>query len=148
MMMPWSCSKKTLPSAGASLLRLQVTIQDQRKRALAVLRAGAKQGRPELNFIALALQGKKVSFDKVLTMIDEMVKVLGTEQQDDDDKKEYCEMQFDIADDKKKGLERSIKDLESAIEKAKEGIAALAEEIKALEAGIKALDKAVAEATE
>merc|ERR1719281_594475 len=29
--------KKTLPSAGASLLQLQVTIQDQRKRALAVL---------------------------------------------------------------------------------------------------------------
>jgi len=140
--------KKTLPSAGASLLQLQVTTKEQRQRALAVLRAGEKQGHPELNFIALALQGRKVSFDKVLKMIDEMVGILGTEQQDDDDKKEYCEMQFDLADDKKKSLERSIKDLESAIGKAKEGIAALAEEIKALEAGIAALDKSVAEATE
>jgi len=140
--------KKTLPSAGASLLQLQVTTAEQRQRALSVLRAGAKQGRPELNFIALALQGRKVSFDKVLKMIDEMVAILKTEQQDDDDKKEYCEMQFDLADDKKKSLERSVKDLESAIGKAKEGIAALAEEIKALEAGIAALDKSVAEATE
>ena len=62
--------------------------------------------------------------------------------------KEYCEKSFDIADDKKKSLERSVSNLEKAIEKAKEAIAALADEIKALEAGIVALDKAVAEATE
>merc|ERR1719420_938036 len=106
------------------------------------------KGRPELNFIALALQGKKVSFAKVLKMVDEMLSVLVAEQQDDDDKKEYCEMQFDIADDKKKALQRSVKNLETAIGKEKEIIAALGEEIKALEAGIIALDKAVAEATE
>merc|ERR1719454_2776260 len=77
-----------------------------------------------------------------------MVVTLKAEQQDDEDKKEYCETQFDLADDKKKSLERSISNLEKAIEKAKEGVAALAEEIKALEAGIAALDKSVAEATE
>merc|ERR1719163_179009 len=81
-------------------------------------------------------------------MIDELVTQLGAEQQDDIDKKEYCEMQFDLADDKKKGLERSVANLEKAIEKANEGVAALAEEIKALEDGIAALDKSVAEATE
>merc|ERR1719359_1040483 len=80
-------------------------------------------------------------------MIDEMVATLGAEQQDDNDKKEYCETQFDLADDKKKGLERSVSNLEKAIAKGKEGIAALADEIAALEAGIKALDKSVAEAT-
>merc|ERR1712193_550801 len=36
----------------------------------------------------MALEGKKVNFDKVLKMIDEMVDVLGKEQQDDDHKKE------------------------------------------------------------
>merc|ERR1719240_1414025 len=77
-----------------------------------------------------------------------MVSVLGAEQQDDDDKKEYCETQFDLADDKKKSLERAISNLEKAIEKAKEGVKALAAEIKALEDGIAALDKSVAEATE
>ena len=35
-----------------------------------------------------------------------MVELLKSEQQDDNDKKEYCEMQLEIADDKKKGLER------------------------------------------
>merc|ERR1719253_299390 len=77
-----------------------------------------------------------------------MVKVLTAEQQDDDDKKEYCNMAFDQADDKKKSLERSVANLEKAIAKAKEGVATLTEEIKALEAGIVALDKSVAEATE
>merc|ERR1719473_2084059 len=81
-------------------------------------------------------------------MIDEMVATLKTEQADDDNKKEYCAKEFDLADDKKKELERSISDLEKAIEDAKEGIAALKDDIAALEKGIKALDKAVAEATE
>merc|ERR1719324_867619 len=81
-------------------------------------------------------------------MIDDMVKNLKVEQQNDNDKKEYCEMQFDTADDKKKGLERSVSNLEKAIEKEKESIAALADEIKALEEGLVALDKSVAEATE
>merc|ERR1719456_1916680 len=81
-------------------------------------------------------------------MIDDMVATLATEQQDDNDKKEYCEMQFDAADDKKKGLERGVSNLEKAIEKEKEAIATLTEEIKALEDGIVAFDKSVAEATE
>jgi predicted nucleic acid-binding Zn-ribbon protein len=136
--------KKTLPGA-ASFVQLQVTFADEKRQALAAIR---RTRSPALNFIALALQGRKVNFGKVLKMIDEMVSVLKAEQQDDDDKKEYCEMQFDTADDKKKSLERSVANLEKAIEKAKEGIKALAEEIKTLEEGIVALDKAVAEATE
>merc|ERR1719424_2056164 len=81
-------------------------------------------------------------------MIDEMVVTLAAEQQTDNDKKEYCEAQFDLADDKKKSLERSVSNLEKSIEKEKEAIATLSEEIKALEDGIVALDKSVAEATE
>jgi len=137
--------KKTLPASSASFLQLQETVADKRRYALAAIRSNHH---PELNFIALALQGKKVDFGKVIKMIDEMVKVLGAEQQDDNDKKEYCEMQFDLADDKKKSLERSVSNLEKAMDKEKEGIKALAAEIKALQDGIKALDKSVAEATE
>jgi len=112
------------------------------------VRAAQGSGRPELNFLAMALQGKKVDFSKVIKMIDDMTANLKVEQQDDNDKKEYCNMQFDTADDKKKGLERSVSNLEKSIEKAKEGVATLAGEIKALEEGIVALDKSVAEATE
>jgi chromosome segregation ATPase len=140
--------KKTLPGASASFMQLQVKEQDQRQQALAVIHAARRGNRPELNFLALALQGKKVDFAKVLKMIDEMVTTLKAEQQDDNDKKEYCDTQFDLADDKKKGLERSVSNLNKAITKLKEGISTVTDEIAALEAGIKALDKSVAEATE
>merc|ERR1719324_492161 len=128
---------------------MQVTTAEQRRQALAVIHAAQNgRGHPELNFLALALQGKKVDFGKVIKMIDDMVATLGVEQQDNNDKKEYCETQFDLADDKKKGLERSVANLEKTLEKEKQAIEALADEIAALEAGLKALDKSVAEATE
>merc|ERR1719326_2258447 len=139
--------KKTLPSPSASFMQLQVTAVDQQRRALATINA-ARRGHPELSFIALALEGKKVNFDKVIKMIDEMVVVLGKEQEDDNNKKEYCEASFDSADDKKKSLERDISNLDKAIAKGNEEIAKTADEIKALQEVIKALDKAVAEATE
>merc|ERR1719482_2143451 len=77
-----------------------------------------------------------------------MVALLKSEQQDDNDKKEYCEMQLDQADDKKKALERTEGKLTAAIAESKDTIATLADEIAALNAGIAALDKSVAEATE
>ena len=88
------------------------------------------------NVTSVCERGKKVNFGKVLKMIDEMVKVLTAEQQDDDDKKEYCNTAFDLADDKKKSLERSVSNIEKAMAKEKEGIAALAEDIAALEEGL------------
>merc|ERR1719251_536978 len=77
-----------------------------------------------------------------------MVAILATEQADDDDKKEYCAMQFDLSDDRKKALEHKIAGEEAAIAAAKEAISTLAQEIAALSAGIQALDKSVAEATQ
>merc|ERR1712129_232217 len=99
-------------------------------------------------FIALALEGKKVGFDKVIKMIDDMIITLKIEQEDDQAKKEYCAKELDASDDKKKGLERAISNLETEIENAKEDIAKLAEEIDVLKAAIKELDKNVMEATE
>merc|ERR1719456_2198394 len=81
-------------------------------------------------------------------MIDDMVALLGKEQNDDNDKKEYCEKQIDTTEDNLKELELSVSDLGKAIADYKERIATLAEEIEALEDGIKALDKQVAEATD
>merc|ERR1719210_1107302 len=98
--------------------------------------------------IALALRGKKIGFDKVIKMIDEMIATLQIEQADDDHKKEYCSVQLDMTEDKKKVLETAVSDREVAIENAKEGIAKLTEEIAALKAGITELDKMVMEATE
>merc|ERR1719316_195011 len=130
---------------------MKVSAANQKSKALArIAEAQRKAGKPNpgLDFISLALQGKKVDFSKVIKMIDNMVATLKTEQQDDNDKKEYCNKQLDFADDKKKGLEHDISDLETSITKGKEAVATLTDEIKALEDGIKALDKSVAEATE
>jgi len=141
--------KKTLPSA-SSFMQIQVTAQEMRGRALTELEQ-FQQSHPrnaKLELLALALQGKKIGFEKVIKMIDDMVATLKVEQQDDDNKKEYCAEELDLADDKKKGLEHNIADLETAIEAANDAIAKLAEEIAALTAGIKELDKMVMEATE
>jgi hypothetical protein len=144
--------KKALPSAAASFVQLKAGSESARRsRALAIVRAAQKsstQAQQSLDFLALALHGKKVGFAKVLTMIDDMLKLLKEEQVSDDNKKEYCDKQMDSLEDKKKGLERSVSDSEKAIEDATETIATLTADIKALAAGIAALDKAVAEATE
>merc|ERR1719235_178027 len=126
---------------------MKVSSESTRSQALAMIRK-VQKGNPQMDFIAIALHGKKIGFEKVIKMMDEMVATLKTEQLDDDHKKEYCDKEFDLADDKKKGLERSISDLETAIEDAKEGIAAAESDIAALQKSIKALDKSVAEATE
>jgi len=146
--------KQTLPSAGASLLQIQEGMSTVRAKALAVLREAKKSAtttdRPGMELLVLALAGKSRSsggFHKVLKMIDEMVGLLGEEQKEDDNKKEYCTLQFDQADDKKKALERTVSEEDSSIASAKESISTLTREIEALEAGITALDKAVAEAT-
>jgi len=137
--------KKALPAA--SLLQLKTTSRATKGRALAALQQ-AGQGDVRLNLIALALKGKKVSFAKVLVMIDDMVALLGKEQNDDNDKKEYCERMIDTTEDNLKALELRVSDLGKAIADHKEGIASLGEELEALAAGIKALDKQVSEATE
>merc|ERR1719482_1803438 len=116
--------------------------------AIRKAQATTKLDRSRLDFIALALRGKKIGFEKVITMIDEMVQTLKDEQAEDDKKNEYCAAQFDESDDKKKALERSVADLETAIANTEESIATLADEIAALNAGIAALDKSVSEATE
>jgi chromosome segregation ATPase len=100
-----------------------------------------------LDFVALALRGKKAGFDDVLKMVDALVGTLKDEQIEDDKKKAYCGQEMNKAGDKKTGLLRNIKDTESAIGKAKEDVVALGEAIKKLIVSIKDLDKAVAEAT-
>jgi len=136
--------KKTIPSA--SFMQIQETSSAVRARARAALAESPHHG-PQIDFIELVLSGKKAGFEKVIKLIDEMVALLKKEQIADDQKKEYCDEQFDISDDKKKELERSVADTDKAIDETKEALATVEEEITALEASIAALDKSVAEAT-
>jgi len=142
--------KKTLPTP--SFIQVQDRSKTLRHRALAVLQAARvarKMPQPRLDFVALALRDQNTgTFDKVITMIDEMVAILAEEQTADDEKKAYCEAEIDKTEDSKKSLERKVDDLGAALEDTKGMIQTLTEEIAALVDGIKALDKSVAEATE
>merc|ERR1719265_2414761 len=137
--------KKAIPSA--SFIQIQETSTSMRQRARAILKNVQKRS-PQVDFVQLVLSGKKPGFEKVITLIDEMVALLKKEQIEDDNKKEYCEEQFDITEDQKKELELDIADKDKAIDETKEGLATVTEEIEALEESIKALDKSVAVATE
>jgi len=143
--------KKTLPSAASSsLLQVESSATVLRRKALKMIRAIPRRSgpRPELDLLAMALSGRAVDFTKVIKMIDDMVLLLKTEQMDDDHKKEYCEAQFDMVEDKAKELSKKVEDLGASIEEKEELISTLAGEIKVLTAGIKELDKSVADATE
>merc|ERR1712224_160743 len=104
--------KKTLPSA--SLLQVKVTSTALRQRALAKILA-LRSARPQLDLIALALNGKKIGFGDIIKMIDEMVVTLKKEQDDDDAKMEYCKNQLDTTDDKLKELGHTLEDQESQL---------------------------------
>merc|ERR1719178_399159 len=96
--------KKTLPAP--SLMQITESGRAIKGRALVALQKS--KGDFRLNLIALALKGKKVSFDKVITMINDMMALLKKEQVDDDNKKEYCEGLIDKTEDKVKELELSV----------------------------------------
>merc|ERR1719497_182599 len=114
--------KQTLPSSSSSLLQVTSAARRQREALSAIrssLQRATVQDKPGLELLVLALTGKKAvssgGFDKVIQMIDNMAGILKTEQDDDNHKKEYCAMQFDTSDDKKKALERSVAGEEAAI---------------------------------
>ena len=73
-----------------------------------------KDGNLQIDLISLALKGKKVSFDKVIGMIDKLVVLLQEEQGTDDQKKEYCELSLDKAEDDLKATDTAVSDLEEA----------------------------------
>jgi len=147
--------KKTLPGS-SSLVQVSASNLAERSHVVEAIRAARKtalsQDRASLDLLTLALTGKKAmgkgGFDKVIKMIDGMVATLKTEQEDDANKKEYCGVQLDSTDHKRRGLEQQITQAENSIAAAKDAIATLTEEIATLEKGIKDMDKSVSEATE
>jgi hypothetical protein len=70
-------------------MQVKVTTEAARAHALALIRAAqssSKQDRPHFDFITLALNGRKIGFDKVIAMIVNMKEILEKEQADDDNK--------------------------------------------------------------
>ena len=84
--------KNTSPNA--SLLQMKVRQSELRQRALARVRAlahsASAQSRPQNDFIALALSGKQIGFEKIIMMADVILATLNQEQTDGDGKLEHC----------------------------------------------------------
>merc|ERR1719506_63192 len=106
---------------------LQVTRSDKDLRQQALMALGKTNG-PQMSFIALALSGKKVGFEKVIKMIDEMVVTLGAEQKDDDTQRDWCNTEFDVSEDKDKETKRALEGLETQIAEMTDAIATLKSE--------------------
>jgi len=143
--------KKTLPGAGASnLLQVNSNAAKEVKTALRIvqkLRSSTTTIAPNLDLLAMALSGRGVGFTKVLKMIDDMVALLKSESLDDEHKKEYCDAQLDMAEDKAKELQGKLDDLTISIEEKEALIKVTTEDIKVLTKSIKNLDKSVSDAT-
>jgi chromosome segregation ATPase len=135
--------KKTLPSP--SFMQVSRRGAEVRKEALRLIQ---KAKSPKFNFLALALEGKKAGFGKVIKMIDDMVVKLGVEQEDDEAQKKWCEAEFDKSEDESKDTKRLIEGLTAKEEETSQAITTLSDDLAALKKSIKDLDQAVTDATE
>lgn len=137
--------KKTLPSP--SLLQIRITSNQVRRQAVRMLHKSKHHHDPRLDLISMAIQGRKASFDRVIKMIEDLESLIKKEQADDDDKKEYCESEFDSVEDKLKALDQSVQDSEAAVKEEDSLVKSVLEDIVALKASIQELDRKVVEAT-
>ena len=142
--------KNTSPSA--SLLQMKVRQSELRQRTLARVRALAHSAsapsQPQNDFIALALSGKQIGFEKIIKMAYVRLATLKQEQTDGDGKLEHCKPQLDSGDSRKKDVARTVSDVESSVAASTDAIITELKELDALEDGIRTLDKSVEEATE
>jgi len=140
--------KKTLPGPGKSFLQTRVATKQWRRAQNIINGLAQTVHSTAVDFIAMALKGKKVDFTKVIVMIDNLVVTLGKEQKADDAHREYCNKEFDTSDDRKGSVQRNLEAQTHAKEQAETASANLAAEIAALQESIADLDKSVLEATE
>ena len=101
---------KTKENGSANIIQVTDT-RDIRDSALQALAGEKGEVSQKLGFIELALMGKKVSFDKVIKMMDDMVVLLKEEQKDDEAQKEWCETEFETSEDKEVELKHKLEGL-------------------------------------
>merc|ERR1719456_1413851 len=85
------------------------------------------------NYKLMLLQTKSKShmgnFEHIAVMIEDMIKLLGNEQADDDKQKGFCDGEIDKASDEKAGTEDTIKSVSAAISELNEQIETVDSEI-------------------
>merc|ERR1719197_888205 len=96
----------------------------------------------------IQLKTKTQNFGMLMGMIDNMVKILGDEQAEDDKHKEFCNTEFDKTADEEKATNDKMASEDATISELNDGIATLTSDVATLTETIKELDKSVALATD
>merc|ERR1719428_546798 len=113
--------KKTLPSP--SLLQTTTSTRQLRSQALSVLQKVLEQHpTPQTSLLELALMGKKVGFEKIIKMIDDMVVQLKAEQKDDEAQLKWCNAEFDTTEDRTAEEKRRLAGEEAKIAETQDAI--------------------------
>merc|ERR1719191_2100025 len=93
-------------------------------------------------------KGKTQGMEAVIKMIDDMVALLGKDQEDDDSSKTFCEDELEKSGDEQKAATEKKAQVEAEISELTDAATSLADDIATLTQSIKDLDKSVATATE
>jgi len=120
-------------------------------KAQALLSTLAKHQTPQLKLLLTTLNSKirmgAHKFEEIVKMIDDMVVLLGKQQDEDDKQKEWCRGEMDKASDEEEAAKTEVGSLEASVEEMTDSIATLTDELKVLEKQIIDLDYSVATAT-
>merc|ERR1719409_370960 len=110
--------------------------------------AAAKSHSPQLNLMLTSLKSKirlgitsgAHKFEEIVKMIDDMVVLLGKQQDEDDKMKEWCRVEFDKAEDEESASKTEVGSLEASVAEVTDAIATLGDELKTLSKEIADLD--------
>merc|ERR1719482_92991 len=139
------------PKGGEELLATSfLQIDDPKAKAVQILVAEAQK----LHSRALKRLAQEVSahlngpFDEINQMIQKMIFRLMAEQKDEDDHKNWCDMELEKSTESKEDKESKKEELEAKLEKAEADTIELAEEIKELTGEVNDLAAHIKEATQ
>jgi chromosome segregation ATPase len=150
--------KKAVPAftqiEWTGFLQRSVTKASAPQKAQAILEGVAVQHHSSaMDLMLFTMRSKLKShsgvqkFEEIKKMIDDMVVLLGKQQDEDDKTKEWCRGEFDKADDEEKAAKTKVAATQAALEEMTDAVSTLMDEIKAVQDEIIVLDKSVADAT-
>merc|ERR1719456_1935096 len=145
---------QTVPTGNVGFLQAKHTKASKLQKAHAMIAGAAQTYRSQplslLSYsmsVQLKLGAKAQNFNMIMGMIDNMVKILGDEQADDDKSKDYCDAELEKAADEKTAANDKMASEDATITELSDSIATLATDVATLTEQIKELDKSVATAT-
>merc|ERR1719379_2175602 len=124
--------------------------KDPKMKAVNLLRSVAKVTHAKaLERLAQQIQAHLTGpFDEINQMVQKMIFRLMSEQKDEDDHKNWCDLELEKTNAMKDNKEDKIEKLEANLQEAKADVQDLAEEIKAAETMISEIDAHVKESTD